>query len=172
MNPQEAIGTALKREQDGYGFYREAVARASSDEARHMFEWLAGEERAHVDLWERVLKKFGEGDVWPGNDEVTSGGYLTEPLLSSQFPSKADVVGTLPADAPEGDIIVKAIEAERNDALFYEQMAEATADPDGKLVLQKAAFVERGHLALLEAQYQSLKSTNSLFALDRFSGTE
>ena len=77
-------------------------------------------------------------------------------------------MGNLPADAPEIQIIEKAIEAEKDDANFYEALSQEINDLNGKSIIKKLAQIERGHAEALQEERQWIKHSKDLFTLHRF----
>ena len=71
-------------------------------------------------------------------------------------------------ESPEMEILSKAIADERDASSSYAEMAEAVSDPKGKEMLQKLSAIEKGHLALLEEEYEFIRRSKSMFPLHRF----
>ncbi|MFO8011561.1 MAG: ferritin family protein [Dehalococcoidia bacterium] len=168
MDTLQALMTALEREREGEKQYRAAAAGSHSQKAKKMFEWLAQEESGHVRLMELSLEEFKNNSRWLPQDAWESEGFLTEPIQSEELPPKPSVTGELSPDAPELEIIKKAIEAEKADADFYKEMAKNVDDPSGEIALEKLAQVEQGHVALLEEEYQWIRHSKDLFTLHKF----
>jgi len=167
MKALQALNTALEREIEGQQYYNQAAVKAGDEKGRRFFEWLSHEETGHIKLLNEAIAALREHQSWL-KKEIWEGKHVSEPVSRDEFPSKPEVMGELPANAPELEVIEKAIEAERSDAGFYEVLAKEVEDPDGKSMLQKLALIERGHAEVLEEEYQWIKHARVLFTLHRF----
>lgn len=167
MQALEALNTALKREIEGQEYYNQAATEAGNEKGRKFFRWLAGEESGHIKLLNEVINTLRQHQSWPGK-QVWDGKHLSEPVSEEEFPSKPEVMGQLPTDAPELKIIEKAIEAEKSDAAFYENLAKQVDDSEGKRMLEKLALIESGHARALEEQHKWIKYAQDVFILRRF----
>jgi len=168
MDPLDALKMAMKREEDGQRFYNEAAARSTNEKSRQMFEWLAHEETGHLKLLDSAIAELKSTNGWLTQDMWGSGKHITEPIKDSDFPSKPKTLGALSPDATELQILKKAIDAEKADAAFYAKVAESIEDPNGKIMLEKLAHVEKGHQGLLEEEYEWISKSKQYFTLHRF----
>lgn len=168
MDALTALKTALEREHEGQKTYREAAARATTQKGKKLLEWLASEENGHITLLKKSIQQLGQGSGWPRPDGQDAEKYISEPIKASEIPSKPQIMGNLAADAPELEVIKKAIQAEEADAGFYEQMARSLTDGNGRSLIQKLAEVERGHQRLLEEEHEWVRHSKDLFTLHKF----
>ena len=168
MNELEALKLAIEREKGAHRRYSEAAARATDDTANKMFSWLASEEMGHVRILEKEHAAVTESGKWLSEETWASGGDLSQPVERSEFPSLSEVEGELKTDAPEREIINRAIETEKEAISFYANLAEGVSDPDGEAMLKKLSEIEQGHLALLEEEEEWLRKSKTLFPLHRF----
>ena len=171
MNELEALNLAIEREKEAHRRYSEAAARTTDGKGKKMFSWLASEEMGHVRILEKERAAVKESGRWLAEQEWASGGELTQPIERSEFPSLSEVKGNLNTDAPELEILKVAIEAEKEAASFYAELAETVSDPNGKAMLQKLSEVEKGHRDLLEEEYEWLRRSRQFFPLHRFTLT-
>ena len=167
MQALEALNVALKREIDGQEYYNRAAVEAGNEKGSIFFKWLAREENGHIKLLNEAINTLTKHQSWPERKDWDSK-YLSEPISVTEFPSKPEVMGQLPAHAPELKIFEKAIEAEKNDADFYKALAEKVDDLEGKRMLEKLALIERGHATALEEQYKWMKYAQDMFTVHRF----
>lgn len=133
-----------------------------------MFEWLAHEETGRIKMLEAAIAELKENNLWPTQDMWGTPHHVSEPVDVSEFPSKPEVMGSLPPDAPELAILKKAIEAEQDDAAYHDKVAQAVDEPNGRIMLEKLAHVEKGHVRLLKEEYDWIKHSKDLFTLHRF----
>ena len=168
MNELEALNLAIEREKEAHRRYGEAAARTTDEKGKKMFSWLASEEMGHVRILERERESVKESGTWLSEEEWASGDELTQPIERSEFPSLSEVKGELDTAAPELEILKQAIEAEKEAASFYAELAEIVSDSNGKAMLTKLSDVEKGHRDLLEEEYEWLRRSRKFFPLHRF----
>jgi len=168
MNELEALNLAIEREKEAHRRYSEAAARATDEKGKKMFSWLASEEMGHVRILEKERAAVKESGKWLAEEAWASGGELSQPIEHSEFPSLSEVKGELDTDAQELEILKVAIEAEKDAASFYAELAETVSDPNGKAMLRKLSEVEKGHRDLLEEEYEWLRRSRQFFPLHRF----
>lgn len=164
----DALNVAIERERGAHQFYSQAASQTGDEAGRQMFMWLAGEEEAHLKLLQKQCNAVRESGQWLADGEAAAGCTLSKPIQSAEFPSLSEVKDRPQADAPEMEILSKAIAAERDAATFYAELAEAVFDPEGKRLLHQLSDIEKGHLALLEEEYEWLRRSKPLFRLHRF----
>lgn len=163
----DALNLAIEREKGAYSFYSEAAERSTDAAGKKMFAWLASEEQGHIKLLERQCTAVKEGK-WLPEEEAAAGCNLSKPIQSSEFPSISEVEGSPSTAAPEMEILSKAMAAEKEASAFYAEVAEGVSDPNGKAMLQKLSQIEKGHLELLEEEYEFLRRSKPLFTIHRF----
>lgn len=168
MNEQEALEQAIVRERNAHRFYSEAAARATNVKGRRMFDWLASEEMGHIGLLEKQCDAFSESGTCIALDVWMSGGDISEPIDRSEFPSMSEAERELEPNASELEILKQSIEREKEDVSFYTEAAEAASDENAKALLGRLAEVERGHIELLEEEYEWLSRAQSMFTIHRF----
>lgn len=168
MNELEALNLAIEREKEAHRRYSEAAALTTDGKGKKMFSWLAREELGHVKILEKEREAVKQSGRWLAEEEWTSGDELTHPIERSEFPSLSEVKGEPTTDAPELEIIKEAIEAEKEAASFYAELAETVSDSSGKAMLTRLSEVEKGHRDLLEEEYEWLRRSREFFPLHRF----
>jgi|SaaInl8_200m_RNA_FD_contig_21_1417745_length_1558_multi_7_in_0_out_0_2 rubrerythrin len=169
METLEALNQALQNEGEAQSFYNDAAAKSTNAKGKKMFEWLAREETGHIRLLEQTIKDLKDNERWPTRDMWGSIKHISKPIVASDIPSKPETMGDLAPDSSELDIIKRAIEAEKIDEEFYKKLAESIEDPNGKIMVEKLAHVEKGHATMLEEEYEWLHHSKDMFTLHRFS---
>ncbi len=168
MNEVEALSLALERERQANQVYSEAAEKASNASARKMFSWLASEEQGHMKMLEKLCEQLQSSGKWLTEQEWCACGDISNPVKCSEFPSKAEAMPEFDENAEEIDILKNAIEDEREATQYYADLASKTADSDGKQMLSKLSEIEKGHLDLLEEEYDWLRKSKSMFTIHRF----
>jgi rubrerythrin len=168
MNELEALNLAIEREKEAHLRYSEAAERATDGKGKQMFSWLASEEMGHMRILEKERAAVEKSGKWLAEEAWASSGDLSQPIERAEFPSLSEVKGELKTDAPELEILKAAIEAEREAASFYAELAQNISDPNGKAMLNKLSAIETGHLNLLEEEYEWLRRSREFFTVHRF----
>jgi rubrerythrin len=164
----DALRLAIEKERGAHQYYSDAAERATSEVSRNMFTWLAREEKGHLELLENQCAATEKGEPWLAEDQVPAGCKLSEPIDNSEFPALSEAKDAPKTESPEMEILSKAIADERDAASSYAEMAEGVSDPKGKEMLRKLSAIEKGHLALLEEEYEFIRRSKSIFPLHRF----
>ena len=168
MNELEALNLALGREKDAHRYYSDAAAKSTNAASRKMFSWLASEEEGHIKMLEKLCGEKKVGGKWLSEEEWCACGDISNPVNCAEFPSSSETKGEFTEDTQELEILRQAIKDEKEATAFYADLAQSTADPNGKAMLEKLSNVEQGHLDLLEEEYQWLSKSKSMFTLHRF----
>jgi rubrerythrin len=163
-----ALNLGIEREKGAQKFYFEAVSRVRNESSKKMFAWLANEELGHAKTLEKARAAVQKKKKWPSVDEYSSSGDISEPLSRTEFPKLSESKGAIKEDIPEMEILSKAIADERDAMSFYAEVAEGVSDPEGKKMLQTLSAIEKGHLELLEEEYEWLRRSKETFTIHRF----
>ncbi|HEY48438.1 MAG TPA: ferritin family protein [Dehalococcoidia bacterium] len=168
MNELDALSLAVKREKEAHQYYSEAAARSTSETGRKMFSWLASEEEGHLKILEKQWEEIKGSGKWLSEAGWCTYGNISNPVECTEFPEASEAKGEPKPDAPELEILKKAIEDEREASAYYADLAKSTTDPNGKAMLEKLSKVEQGHLDLLEEEHQWLSKSKDMFTIHRF----
>ncbi|MBI4861478.1 MAG: ferritin family protein [Candidatus Riflebacteria bacterium] len=165
MDLQTALKTALDFESNVFETY-EAAARESTDPlARKVFVTLAKEEQDHIAYLRSRL------DEWQRTGHV-------QPLeLKTVVPSARRIKATLdrleagigaPAlQTTEVEWLKKALAAERETSGFYRKMV-SELPPEGQNLFARFVEIEEGHLAIVQAQIDSVTGSGCWFDVQEF----
>lgn len=140
----DLLGVALKIEGVGYSFYTK-LAERTSDEIKNMFERLALQEKQHVEIFKRMLKKYEGKEL--GNDWEDTAGYLKSYAEISIFPRLNSE--EVPANFKEA--LDMAMEVEKDSIIFYSDLARYL--PSEKIAMDEVIDEERKHLKDLIGLY-------------------
>jgi len=164
MEIEKAIKTAIDYEMKVRDVYASAVANAKNETAKRVFKQLAKEEQGHVDYLESRLTE------WKGT------GKLRAKKLETIIPTKGaieDGVKKLESKMKEADkfgeaqMLTKALDVEIETSKFYEQMVnQLEAEP--QRMFQRFLEIEEGHLAIVQAELDSLNGTGFWFDFREF----
>ncbi|MFH0966550.1 MAG: ferritin family protein [Methanobacteriota archaeon] len=136
--------TAIDREVESYALYTALADKVNDTALKVTFRELAKEETYH----RKTLLEYLTGSRKELKfDEVKD--YKLSNILDSPSPS---------SDMKPLDGLKLAIKKEEEAMEMYEKLADASADPDQKMIFTELAKMERGHKGRLEDLY-----TNSAF---------
>jgi len=146
MTVEGIIQRAIRFEEDAYNFYTGASEMVKLPHVRDMLNELAGEEVKHKEKLEGLL----EGD--------------TEQIVAAKQRQKiqdlklADYLVAPPLDegATIQDVLMTAMQREKNSHEFYNLMAGMSASESAKELFQFLAQEELGHKNKVEVLYDDI----------------
>ena len=159
-----AIRTALEYERRVRGVYADAVARATDETGKKVFEVLAEEEQGHIDYLEERLARLQE------TGSVEAGG------LETKIPSKKAIEAGVRAlgDKLEGadhgaevELLRKALTVEEETSAFYRRMVEELP-PEGQAFFRPFLAIEEGHVAVVQAEIDAVSGMGFWFDFQEF----
>ncbi len=140
----EAIGLAVRSEEDAAKFYGHIAAMIENDAVRQKYRHLAFEEVKHRKLLVERYKEMTAGmerpPKIPGNPETAEGGAIPEDI----------------ADSME-DLLKLAIKREQEAAAFYRQASQNARDLSGKRLFDQLVEVELGHEVVLNKELEAFR---------------
>lgn len=146
LNIEEKIKpllTALKAEKEAQNFYGRMANRSTNPTGQQMFKHLMNEEKKHMKVLEKRLKKLGGSADTSGLTEKAS--VLSE--IDFADPSLSDL-----------EIINVAIEDEKHAIDFYTKAANASDSAEEKEMYNLLANDEKNHMQSLEREAKRLKN--------------
>jgi rubrerythrin len=162
----QAIETAIQIEKDGLAFYAEAAKQTNDPNGKRMFQTLARDEAAHLELFETVRESLLKEGDWPSPEEVAaiSPGAFDHPPI---FPT-GDAIRTGEIPQRELAALQRGIEAEDASIAFYTAQRDQTHDPDGKAMYTTLIEQETGHRTILLGEYDYMNRTGFWFDFQEF----
>ncbi len=159
MTIEEAIQTAIEFENQVRDVYKDAAQKAADPTGKRVFGVLADEEQRHVDYLEARLSEWRKT------------GTINPTALETVVPSREVMVeaagnvsdGMSNVDrGTELEMLSKALEAERKTSSFYRDMV-AKLPAEGQKLFERFVTIEDGHLAIVQAEMDSLTGTGAWF---------
>jgi rubrerythrin len=147
-----AFQMAIQTEIDGHNFYQRFAQWTEDPKAKEMFQRLANDEIMHLELLRNTKAMLEESGEW-----AAYRGMKLDPIEGAPIFSRDRVEKNLVAYASELSALRVAYLIEKDAVDFYTQAADKTDDPAGKRMFRDLAEMERGHLHLLESEYEFLK---------------
>lgn len=147
-----ALQMAIQTEIDGCNFYQQFAERTGDANARTMFERLASDEVMHLELLRNTRAALLDSGEWA----EYKGGAL-EPVEGAPIFSRERVEQNIVAHTSDLSALRMAYLIERDAVDFYNSAAGQTDDPNGRRLFLDLARMEKGHLDLLEGEYNYLR---------------
>jgi len=148
----------IQTEIDGYHFYQDFGQRTSDPKAKEVFERLARDEMAHLELLRSVKAMLEQSGQWAEHQIQVPDSAPGAPIFSRERVEQNVMAYTSDLSALRLAYLI-----ERDAVDFYQRAAEGTPDAEGQRLFRDLAEMERGHLRLLEGEYN--------FLLDQFQMT-
>lgn len=158
----QALEIAMEREKGGKEFYLSASEKTIDHRGKAMYQWLAKQEERHFDILSKQKEALRQGSSWA----KMLGGEA--PLNPSEFPALSEATGGLRPAAGELEALKQGMEAERASISLYTDAAAKTSDANGKAMFLRLVEEEKGHLELLEEEWEWLSKSRAYFTLHRF----
>lgn len=146
MDILEPLRVALKLEQEGRKFFREAAERCEGDLPRRTFEFLAAEEDKHIEHIEEFFKSLVDSEDAappPVNDNETENRFVDFAHRMDQL--KEEIKPT----ASDVEAYQYAIRFENGAEEFYAEQAEKADKPHVKKFYKWLIREEERHAKLL-----------------------
>ena len=169
MTLEEAIRTAIEYEVKVRDVYRDAVDSISDESGRRVVQQLAVEEQDHVDYLTTRLKEWKkDGTVNVEAIPRTVAGPEQIKREVARLKEQMDKPAGRVAD-PESDLrmLEKALEVEKETSEFYHKMVQELA-PEERVMFQHFLEIEKGHLAIVEAEIDSVSGMGFWFGVPEF----
>ena len=153
MDEMEILKRALKLEQNGEAFYKNACRESSDAETAGVYRTLADDEKLHAAQIEKQMASLEKGGDWQAAPELDD--VKPADIDAPIFEINVDVLEKLPQEASEEDALLFALGAEARTYELYINGAKSASSEVGRDWFLKLAEVERGHFDVLMLRYES-----------------
>lgn len=137
----DAIMQAIEIEKETFDLYTRAEHKTFNPAGKRTFRWLAKTEEQHYLKLTELYNAYSSGERW-----VFYGGTTV-----SLDPEEGHEPGF---DTGDMEALELAIGIERKGMAHFEDMAQKTADPEGKQMFTILANEEREHLRIITEKYE------------------
>ncbi|MCL2340982.1 MAG: ferritin family protein [Proteobacteria bacterium] len=149
----DAVAAALEIERRGYAFYRRVQEKATEQEAKDFFNFMAEEEQRHEGIFAEMLKRIGGLELPVG---VTDEEYLSyvQGLLDSHalfLPGHEDEMMAHPLRG--------AVRFEKDTLLFFIELEPLVPEAE-RASVHRCADEERKHIRMLQHFRNSMSRAN------------
>ena len=151
-----ALKKALKLEQEGEAFYREAADRTVDPKGKAMYASLAEDEVLHARIIQREIDALSEGKGWQATESAKGEVDLASPLFPQGKVAFEDAVRS---DASDLDALLFALKIENDSFNLYLEQAKVATDAKAKQFYEFLVGAERSHFNLLMTNYESLSQS-------------
>lgn len=144
----DVIDLAVQTETRGETFYRGAIAKADTQDAKALFTYLADEEVRHREVFEGLSAQivFTEVDSTTWEDAI---GYIEAAVDREFFVSDAPIRAIPVGDTVE-EMIKQAIDFEKQTLLFFYGLRDLV-QPSNRLLIDRIIDEEKDHVRRLAA---------------------
>lgn len=160
FNADEVFEVAIKIEENGAEFYRQAAGLQTEAENVQFLEKLAHMEDVHKDIFEKMRSQLKdeekESTVFDPDDELSD--YLMSMAEYHGGEGSPEALKFLKQNQPMEDIINKAIELEKESILFYIGILYLVPERMGQDKINDIIKEEQKHVVQLKGFLNKLKS--------------
>ena len=156
LSARELISLAAGIEKSGAAYYESLAGERCDQTVRHVYEYLAGQEREHLATFETMLSPAGDYSL-PDIYTEEYDNYMKSLVGSSVFTDDRVARDMAKTAGSEAEAIQIAIGAEKDSILLYLEIRELVRRSDAD-VLRKIIEEERSHLRQLSEIKHSLIS--------------
>jgi len=152
-----AIEMAMEAELKANAFYRNAVAKVTTAAGKNLLQQLADFEQNHYNQLNALKKSLTDQQKFIHYSGTSFQPYQTD--------VPAEVSGEIETNKHEVlNILNLAIDAETKAATKYRQLAQETADPQGKAMFQKLAEEEMLHRRILSDEFYQMSNLRDVWS--------
>lgn len=138
------LSRAIKAQQEGAQYYSRLAQRSAQAALKDVFSMLADDERRH----EMVLQ--ASRDELP--EALSDSGISTK--VSQLFEHLEGLWHDIPAPVEQGDVYLAAVEMEKRAVALYQELMDASDNPDEKALYAFLVDQEKIHMDIMEWLYR------------------
>jgi rubrerythrin len=160
-NRTEALKQALKMEEDGHSYYKQAREKTKDKMAKWVFKYLIEAEETHIKKITQLFKSLEETGKWP--DVVLARDDVKKPR--SIFASALNQLDNKVKGTTEDiEALRLALDFEHKGQKYYQSKAETTEDPFEKKFYLLLSHEEGEHLISLLDTIEYLEDPQGYFS--------
>lgn len=160
----EILAKAIQFEIEGHDFYERMGKRTKNIKGKALFSQLAKDETRHANLLIAQYNSLKEKGGWIPYSETLNGVDPEEMKRQREVftkPIKEQKKGhnQIGKDTDDIGALRLAISQEEEASGFYKDAEMGTDDSKGKVLYSKLAEMEKKHITILKAEYDSLSNS-------------
>ena len=148
FSKNEVIEMAVQIEKRGLSFFEEMVRTATSENVKKVFEFLAQEERSHIETFESLRASEDRMQLQGPYNWEEVGQYFGTLIDNMVFPRVEEGKELSKEIYDEFTAIHTAISIEKDNILFFREISDLVGEEDRKL-LAELVDQEKGHIRKL-----------------------
>ena len=148
FSKNEVIEMAVQIEKRGLSFFEEMVRTATSENVKKVFEFLAQEERSHIETFESLRDSEDRMQLQGPYNWEEVGQYFGTLIDNMVFPRVEEGKELSKEIYDEFTAIHTAISIEKDNILFFREISDLVGKEDKKL-LAELVDQEKGHIRKL-----------------------
>jgi rubrerythrin len=154
----DILEMAVRVEENGLVYYTVAAEAARSPQVKDLFDFLAKEEKNHIEFFSSLMEPLPAGEPTGAFDPyIEEESLYLAALADSSVFTEDDWGKRLAGEVQdEADALRRAIEVEKDSILFYHELRNMVREKD-RDVLDKIIIEEREHLSKLSAMKRKIK---------------
>ena len=155
----DIIELAMQVEQSGEAFYRAVATKVETQDARQLFEYLAGQEVVHYQVFQKLSQTIREAPFMTDEEWDLYVDYLSGTVQSAFFEGTDKALALAETVTDASHAIQMAIGFEKETLLFFYDLRERIPDQD-RPVVEKIVEEEKRHIRRLVAKLNSNEDEN------------
>ena len=144
----DIVELAMQVEQSGEAFYRAVAAKVEAREARPLFEYLAGQEVVHYQVFQKLSQSIREAPFMTDEEWDLYMDYLNGTVQSAFFEGADKALALAETVTDTRTAINMAIGFEKETLLFFYDLRDRIPDKDRPFV-EKIVAEEQRHIRRL-----------------------
>ena len=155
----DIVELAMQVEQSGEAFYRAVAAKAEAQSVRPLFEYLAGQEVVHYQVFQRLSQTVHEAPFMTDEEWDLYMNYLKGTVQNAFFEGTDKALALADTVSDPQHAIQMAIGFEKETLLFFYDLRERIPEKH-RPVLDKVIDEEKRHIQRLVAKLNSKEDEN------------
>lgn len=131
---EEILEIAVKIEEDGVTFYKNLANRTKNKEAKEIYNYLAGEEKEHIEVFKSIYKELTGKRFEKAFSEEEANLYIHSLVENRIFKNSEEIDNFIKSIKDELEVLDLAIQIEKDTILYYYEVLEGLEDKEGNLV--------------------------------------
>ncbi len=165
MNLREALQISLEYENKVRDHYKMGVEKITDPVGKRIFTTLAEEEQNHVDFLENRMARLNDPNVEPMAFGTVVPPEWVEAAQRKLEKPPSDKVAT----QTDIELVKLALELEHETSNFYRSLMSKLDNDEDKKFFEPFIEIEDGHVAIVQAELDSLQGIGFWFDFKEFS---
>jgi rubrerythrin len=156
----DIVELAMQVEKSGEAFYRAVAAKVEGQDARELFQYLAGQEVIHYQVFQKLSQSIHEAPFMTDEEWDLYMDYLNGTVQSAFFQGADKALALAETVTDAQTAIHLAIGFEKETLLFFYDLRDRIPDKD-RPVVEKIVDEEKRHIRRLVSQLDANEDAES-----------